>query len=146
MQYMKNAAHHKQQSNSPRRSGNCAATAVEAQCCRYLQVDVLEYFEDMSVHSARAQHLIPAVCRVRFYVKVRASSSRWRHVSLPAHWCELYCHHSISAGQSISTMLAQVFQRRLVQYVMWWAQRNWRGAHLSLSRRNVMLRDRFCCQ
>ena len=25
-------------------------------------------------------------------------------------------------------------------------QRNWKGARLSLSRRNIMLRDRFCCQ
>lgn len=57
------------------------------------KVDVLEYFEDVAVRSARQSHLIPAVCRVRFYVK-----------------------------------------------------RDWKGARLSLSRRNIMLRDRFCCQ
>jgi hypothetical protein len=31
---------------------------------------VLEYFEDVAVRSARTSHMIPAVCRVRFYVKV----------------------------------------------------------------------------
>lgn len=57
------------------------------------KVDVLEYFESLSINSAREQHMVPAVLRVRFFVK-----------------------------------------------------RNWNNTRLMLSRRNIMLRDRFCCQ
>lgn len=54
---------------------------------------MLEYFEDVAVRSARQSHLIPAVCRVRFYVKVNArftsvptaSLIKWHHQASVAH-------------------------------------------------------------
>ena len=48
---------------------NCVDVSVHE------QVDVLEYFEDVAVRSARTSHMIPAVCRVRFYVKVGTVST-----------------------------------------------------------------------
>lgn len=57
------------------------------------QADVLEVFEGVDVHSAHSAYALPAVLRVRFYVR-----KSWRHARLP------------------------------------------------LSRRNIMLRDRFACQ
>lgn len=58
-----------------------------------MQVDVLEYFNGIEVHSAHSAHVVPAVVRVRFFVR-----------------------------------------------------KHWRYAKVALSRRNIMLRDRFVCQ
>ena len=42
-------------------------------------------------------------------------------------------------------MLACVPQLQVLR-VRFYVKRNWKGAKLTLSRRNIMLRDRFCCQ
>lgn len=59
----------------------------------YEKADVLEYFDGVAVHSAHSAHNLPAVVRVRMFVR-----------------------------------------------------KHWRYAKVALSRRNILLRDRFVCQ